>query len=316
MPIADTVLDLIGRTPLVRLHALTTGAGCLAEVLAKLEYFNPAASIKDRLALAMVEAAEQTGRLTPGQTPPQVIVEPTSGNTGIGLALVASVKGYRVILTMPESMSAERKALLRGVGAALVLTPASGGMAAAVAEAERITAATPGAVMLGQFTNPAGPAVHAQHTAREIWDDCAGAVDIVVAGIGTGGTATGLGRRLKELNAAVRVYGVEPAESPVLTGGKAGPHLIQGIGAGFVPEILERGVLDGIIDIPGEEALATARALIRKEGIYCGISSGAAAAAAIRLAKDPANRGKRIVFVAPDTADRYLSTRLFEESPV
>lgn len=313
MPIADTVLDLIGRTPLVRLSVLAQAQGCVAEVIAKLEYFNPAASIKDRLANAMVEAAEREGKLKPGQFPPQVIVEPTSGNTGIGLALVAAVKGYSLILTMPESMSEERKALLRGLGADLVLTPADQGMNGAVAEAARLVQSTPGAVMLQQFSNPAGPEVHARTTAQEIWDDCEGKVDIAVAGVGTGGTITGIGRRLKELNPAARIYAVEPAESPVLEGGQPGPHLIQGIGAGFVPEVLDRGVLDGVLAVPGELALTTARDLVRKEGIFCGISSGAAAAAALQLGKDPANKGKRIVFIAPDTADRYLSTRLFED---
>ena len=316
MLIADTVLDLIGHTPLVRLNAVAGERGCVAEVIAKLEYFNPAASIKDRLAHAMIEAAERDGKLKPGQTPPQVIVEPTSGNTGIGLALVAAVKGYGLILTMPESMSAERKALLRGLGANLVLTPAAQGMGGAIAEAMRIVQDTPGAVMLQQFSNPAGPDVHARTTAQEIWDDCEGRVDMVVAGVGTGGTITGIGRRLKELNRSIRIYAVEPAESPVLEGGKPGPHLIQGIGAGFVPDVLDRAILDGVIPVSGESALATARELVRKEGIFCGISSGAAAAAALTLGADPANKGKRIVFIAPDTADRYLSTRLFEDGKI
>ena len=313
MPIAENVLELIGRTPMVRLQKLVQERGGRAEVAAKLEYFNPASSVKDRLALAMVEAAEKDGLLAPGQHPAQVIVEPTSGNTGIGLALVAAVKGYSLVLTMPESMSNERKMLLRGLGATLVLTPAALGMNGAVQEATRIVEKTPGAVMLQQFNNPAGPDVHARTTAKEIWDACEGRVDIVVAGIGTGGTATGIGKRMKELNPAVRVYGVEPMESAVLSGGKAGPHLIQGIGAGFVPGALDVSVLAGVIAVPGEKALETARKLMRQEGIFCGISSGAAAFAALELADDPANKGCRIVFVAPDTADRYLSTRLFEE---
>lgn len=314
MKIADSVLDLIGRTPLVRLHALAEEEGCGAEVLVKLEYYNPGSSVKDRLAQAMVEAAEAAGQLKPGQNPPQVIVEPTSGNTGIGLALVAAVRGYRLLIVMPESMSQERKTLLAGLGATLVLTTAAGGMNAAITKAKRLVAETPGAVMLDQFTNPAGPDVHARHTAQEIWDDCDGKVDIAVAGIGTGGTATGLGRRLKELNPAIRVYGVEPAESAVLNGGTPGPHLIQGIGAGFAPVILERDLLDGVLVVPGEQALSTARALMRREGIFCGISAGAAVRAALSLAKDPANQGKRIVCIAPDTAERYLSTRLFTET--
>lgn len=313
MPIAANMLELVGRTPMVRLGKLVEANSGQAEVAAKLEYFNPASSVKDRLALAMVEAAERDGKLKPGLDPAGVIVEPTSGNTGIGLALVAAVKGYSLVLTMPESMSNERKTLLRGMGATLVLTPAALGMNGAIQEAAKITAETPGAVMLQQFTNPAGPEVHARTTAGEIWDDCGGRVDIVVAGIGTGGTATGIARRMKDLDPAVRVYGVEPTESAVLSGGKAGPHLIQGIGAGFVPEILDQSLLAGVIAVTGEKALETARALMRLEGIFCGISSGAAAFAALQLAGDPANKGRRIVFVAPDTAERYLSTRLFEE---
>ena len=313
MPIANTVLDLVGWTPMVRLRKLEKEWDAQAEVVAKLEYFNPGSSIKDRLASAMVEAAEAEGKLKPDCDPAQVIVEPTSGNTGIGLALVAAVKGYSLILTMPESMSNERKMLLRGLGAKLVLTPAAAGMSGAIKEAEDIVARTPGAVMLQQFANQAGPQVHARTTAKEIWDDCGGRVDIVVAGIGTGGTATGIARRLRELAPAARVYGVEPTESAVLSGGKAGPHLIQGIGAGFVPEVLDKSVLAGIIAVPGEKALETARALMRREGIFCGISSGAAAFAALELARDPANKGARIVFIAPDTAERYLSTKLFEE---
>lgn len=309
MPPAAHILERIGRTPLVRLNALTRGLE--AEVLAKLEYVNPGGSVKDRLALAMVEDAEERGILVPGRNPPQVIVENTSGNTGIGLALVAAVKGYGLIITMPESMSEERKTLLRGLGAKLVLTPAGAGMAGAGAEAERIGRETPGAVLLRQFSNPAGPAVHARTTAREIWDDCGGRIDMAVAGAGTGGTVMGLSRGLKAGNPAVRVFAVEPAESPVLSGGTAGPHLIQGIGAGFVPDILRLEELDGVIPVPGEKALATARALMTREGLFCGISSGAAAFAALELAKDPANAGKRIVFIAPDTADRYLSTGLF-----
>ena len=313
MSIAENILDRIGHTPVVRLNKLTKEQGCLADVAAKLEFFNPASSIKDRLALAMVEAAEKKGILEPGRTPAQVIVEPTSGNTGIGLALVAAVKGYALVLTMPESMSNERKTLLRGLGARLVLTPAAQGMDGAIQEAAKIVNETAGAVMLQQFKNPAGPDIHARTTAQEIWNDCAGKVDIIVAGIGTGGTATGIGRRMKELDPAVRVYGVEPAESPVLSGGRPGPHLIQGIGAGFVPKILDMGVLAGIVTAPGEKALETVRKLMREEGIFCGISSGAAAWAALQLARDKANKGCRIVFVAPDTAERYLSTRLFEE---
>lgn len=309
--IADSILDCIGRTPLVRLHALAKQRGCVAEVLAKLEYYNPGASIKDRLALAMVDAAESEGALTPHSSPPMSIVEPTSGNTGIGLALVAAARGYRLVVTMPESMSEERKTLLRGLGAELVLTPASGGMGAAVAEAERIAKERSGAVMLSQFTNPAGPKVHAEHTGQEIWDACEGRVDIAVVAVGTGGTISGVGRRLKERDPKVRIYAVEPAESAVLSGGKAGPHIVQGIGAGFVPEILDRSVIDGYMAVPGEDALKTAKELMLLEGIFGGISSGAAAFAALHLGAAPENAGKRIVFIVPDTADRYLSTRLF-----
>ncbi len=312
MSIAPDILRLIGRTPLVRLNRLP-GPNAPAELVAKLEYYNPASSIKDRLALAMIEDAEQRGALTPRSTPPGVIVEPTSGNTGIGLALVAAVKGYRLLLTMPESMSEERKALLRGVGAELVLTPAAKGMSGAVAEAERITAETPGAVMLSQFSNPAGPDMHARTTAQELWHDCAGKLDVVVAGIGTGGTAMGIARALKEKNPTARVYGVEPTESPVLSGGKPSPHPIQGIGAGFVPDIVDTSLLAGVIQVAGNDALATARGLIREEGIFCGISAGAACFAALELGKRPENAGARIAFIVPDSADRYLSTRLFTD---
>lgn len=313
MPIANSVLELIGKTPLTRLRTLPRAAGCVAEIVAKLEYRNPGFSVKDRLAQAMVEAAEAQGLLTPGLTPAQTIVEPTSGNTGIGLALVAAVKGYSLILTMPESMSEERKALLRGLGARLTLTPAEQGMGGAVREAGEIARRTPGAVMLQQFRNPAGPEVHARTTGQEIWDDCEGKVDIVVACIGTGGTITGIGRRLRELNPEVRIYGVEPAESAVLSGKAAGPHLIQGIGAGFVPEVLDLGVLTGVLTVPGEEALRTAGKLMRREGIFCGISAGAAAHAALELGRREENRGRRIVFIVPDLAERYLSTRLFKD---
>ena len=296
---------------MVRLAVLPEEMGCVAEIVAKLEYFNPAGSVKDRLAKRLVETAERDGLLAPGKTPPHTIVEPTSGNTGIGLALVAAVRGYSLILTMPESMSTERIHLLRGLGAQLVLTPAAKGMSGAVAEADRIARETPGAVILRQFSNPEGPVVHYLTTGQEIWDDCKGRVDIAVIGIGTGGTITGVARKLKERNPAVQVFGVEPAESAVLSGHAAGPHLIQGIGAGFVPDILERDLLDGVIAVPGERAIAAAQALMRREGLFCGISSGAAAHVSLELGKKPENKGKRIVFIAPDTADRYLSTRLF-----
>ena len=311
MRIANTMLDLVGNTPLVRLNKLASPNG--AEVVAKLEYYNPASSVKDRVARGMVEDAEKTGRLVPNQNPPQVIIEPTSGNTGVGLAFVAAAKGYRLILTMPENMSEERKILLRGLGAEVVLTPKAGGMAAAVSEAERLVKTTPGAVMLGQFSNPANPAAHYATTADEIWRDTGGKIDIFISAAGTGGTVTGVGRRLKERKPEVAVYAVEPAESPVLSGGKAGVHGIQGIGAGFVPDILDRSLLDGVLTVTTDEALSFAKRMIREEGILCGISSGAAGFAAARLAADPALRGKRVVFIVCDTAERYLSTPLFSE---
>lgn len=311
MRIASTMLDLVGNTPLVRLNRLAPADG--AEIVAKLEYYNPASSVKDRVALGMITAAEKAGKLVPGRTPPQVIVEPTSGNTGIGLAFASAVKGYRLILTMPESMSDERKTLLRGMGATVVLTPAAGGMAAAVAEAEKLAREVPGAVMLDQFANPANPATHYATTAEEIWNCTDGNVNVFVSAAGTGGTVTGVGQRLKELKPDIAVYAVEPSESPVLSGGQPGKHGIQGIGAGFVPGIIDCSVLDGILTVSTDEALAFAQRMIREEGILCGISSGAAGHAAVRLAADPVFRGRRIVFLVPDTAERYLSTKLFAE---
>ena len=312
MTIANSILDLTGNTPLVRLNAIPASLpGCGAEVLAKLEFYNPSSSVKDRLALAMVEAAEQAGQLVPHANPPHMVVEPTSGNTGIGLAVVAAVKGYRLVLTMPESMSEERKAILRGMGAELVLTPKAQGMTGAVNEAERITAANPGAVLLQQFANLAGPLMHERTTGQEIWRDTGGNIDIFVAGIGTGGTFTGVARALKAHNPAVRTFGVEPDESPVLSGGSAQPHPIQGIGAGFVPKALDVSLLDGVIRVTGQQAMQAARRLMREEGIFTGISAGAAAHAALHLACQPENNGKRIVFIACDTAERYLSTALF-----
>ena len=314
MRIANTVLDLVGRTPMVRLHTLVSpDSGCHAEVVAKLEYFNPASSVKDRLALAMIEDAEKNGILIPHSKGHNVIVEPTSGNTGIGLAFVAAVKGYKLILTMPENMTNERKMMLKGLGAQLVLTPKEKGMTGALEEARKIVAATPGALLLQQFANAAGPLVHERTTGAEIWEDCEGKVDIFIAGIGTGGTISGVGKKLKSMNPQVRIVGVEPAESPVLSGGKAGPHLIAGIGAGFVPEVLQRDVIDSIVQVRSEDAIATAKLLRQKEGILAGISSGASAYAALELAKKPENAGKRIVFIACDTAERYLSSALFAD---
>ena len=302
MKVANCVTELIGNTPLIRLGKL---AGDLpAEVIGKLEYFNPGGSIKDRAALHMVIEAERDGRLRPGG----VIVEPTSGNTGIGLALVAATRGYRLILAMPESMSEERKALLGGLGVELVLTPAALGMAGSVSEAERIVSSTSGAIMLEQFENPANPKAHYTTTAEEIWKDTEGRIDVFVSAVGTGGTLTGVSEKLKEYKPTLVSVAVEPDESPLLSGGEAGPHLIQGIGAGFVPEVLDRSQIDRVERVAGTDAIATARRLIREEGIFCGISSGAAACAALRIAAEPQNRGKMIVFIVCDTADRYLST--------
>lgn len=303
--------SIVGETPMIRLVSLPQKHGCLGEIVMKLEYFNPAGSIKDRIAKSMVEDAEARGLLTPGSG--QSIVESTSGNTGVGLAFMAAIKGYRLVIAMPESMSEERKSLLKGMGAELVLTPAAGGMEAAGAEAARLVAATPGAVTLSQFSNPANVKAHYKGTGPEMWQQCGSKIDIFVAGIGTGGTITGAGRYLRECSKTIKIYGVEPAESPLLSEGRSGPHLIQGIGANFVPEILDRSIIDEIIQVPGLKAIETARELIREEGIICGISSGANAYAAIELAKRPENRGKRIACIACDTAERYLSTKLFKD---
>ena len=296
---------------MLRLAALPQKYDCVAEIVMKLEYFNPAGSIKDRIAQSMIEDAESRGALKPhsGQT----IVESTSGNTGVGLAFLAAIKGYKLIIVMPESMSEERKNLLKGMGAELVLTPAAGGMDAANAEAARLVAMNPGSVTLGQFSNPANVKAHYNGTGPEMWEQCGSKIDIFVTGVGTGGTITGVGRYLKECSKTVKVYGVEPAESPMLSEGRFGPHLIQGIGTNFIPDILDRSVIDDIIKVPGQEAIKVARELITKEGIICGISSGANVWAAIELAKRPENRGKRIACIACDTAERYLSTKLFKD---
>lgn len=304
MRVADSLIDLIGGTPLVRLSRL--GRALPVEILGKLEAKNPLGSVKDRIAWAMISDAEQRGLLKPGG----VVVEPTSGNTGIGLAFVCAIRGYRLILTMPETMSAERRAILSALGAELVLTPAEEGMSGAVKAAEELVARY-GAFMPQQFKNPANPAIHARTTAEEIWRDTDGEVDIFVAGIGTGGTITGVGRVLKERNPQVRVVGVEPAGSPVLSEGKPGPHKIQGIGAGFVPEVLDRELIDEVLTVRDEEAAETARRLAREEGILAGISSGAAVAAALRVANRPQSRGKTVVVILPDTGERYLSTGLY-----
>lgn len=319
MVIFDDATKLVGRTPLVRINRLgspqgswakvTGGAPPAAQILAKLEFYNPANSVKDRLGVAIVDAAEADGSLQPGGT----IVEGTSGNTGIALAWVGATRGYNVILTMPESMSKERRALLRAFGAQLVLTPASEGMKGAVQEAERIAASQPGAVLARQFANLANAEIHRRTTAEEIWEDTAGQVDIFIAGIGTGGTITGVGEVLKGRNPGIKVIGVEPKESPILNGGQPGPHKIQGIGANFIPEILNTNIYDEIIDIDADTAINTARAAAREEGLLVGISSGAALAAAIQVANRPENSGKTIVVMVPDFGERYLTTPLYQD---
>lgn len=309
MNIAQDVTALIGRTPLVSLSRFSAARSLQTPLVAKVEAFNPGGSAKDRVAQAMLDDAEARGLLGAGA----VIIEPTSGNTGVGLALLAAVRGYRVILTMPESMSLERRRLLQAFGAEIVLTPAADGMAGAVARAEALHAALPGSLIAGQFENPANPAAHERTTGPEIWRDTDGTVDVFVACVGTGGTVSGAGRYLKAQNPAVRIVAVEPAASPLLSEGRAGAHGIQGIGANFVPETFDRAVVDEILTVTDEEAFETARALARLEGLLVGISSGAAAAAAASLAARPDMAGKRIVVLLPDTGERYLSTGLFEE---
>jgi cysteine synthase len=307
--IYDSIIDTIGATPLVRLSRMADAHGVRAELVAKLEFFNPLASVKDRIGLAMIEAAERERKITPRST---VLVEPTSGNTGIALAFVAAAKGYRLILTMPESMSVERRKMLKLLGAEIELTPAAEGMKGAIRRAEELIKTLPDAVMPQQFSNAANPAVHRRTTAEEIWRDTAGRVDAVVSGVGTGGTITGVGEVLKARKAGIRMIAVEPEDSPVLSGGKPGPHKIQGIGAGFVPEILNREVIDEIIRVGNETAFQTARECARVEGVPVGISSGAAIAAAMEVGARPEYAGKMIVVVIPSFAERYLSTALFE----
>ncbi|BBB93402.1 MAG TPA: cysteine synthase A [Methylomusa anaerophila] len=307
--IAGNLTELIGNTPLLELKNYNAAKNVGAKVIAKLEYFNPLSSVKDRIGLAMIKAAEDKGLINKNS----VIIEPTSGNTGVGLAFVAAARGYRLILTMPETMSIERRKLLKALGAELELTPGAKGMKGAIERAEELAKETPNSFIPQQFKNPANPEIHRKTTAEEIWNDTDGEVDIVIGGVGTGGTITGVGEVLKQRKPSVKVIAVEPADSPVLSGGNPGPHKIQGIGAGFVPEVLNRDVLDEIYKVQNEEAFAAARTVAKVEGLLVGISSGAALFAATQLALRPENKGKNIVVILPDTGERYLSTPLFEE---
>lgn len=305
--IAKKLTDLIGNTPLLELSNFNNKKAVGATIIAKLEYFNPGGSVKDRIALAMIEDAEKQGILKPGS----LIIEPTSGNTGVGLALVAAAKGYQLTLTMPETMSIERRNLLKALGANIVLTPGAAGMQGAIDKAEALRNENPGSVILQQFENPANPATHKRTTAEEIWRDIDGQIDIFVAGVGTGGTISGTGARLKELNPNIRIVAVEPAGSPVLSGGKPGPHKLQGIGAGFIPKTYDAKVVDQVIPVENDNAIRTSRELAQTEGLLVGISAGAATYAATQLAARPENKGKRIVVLLPDTGERYLSTELY-----
>ena len=312
--IAKQMTDLIGKTPLVALNKYSAFRGLKTPLVAKVEFFNPGGSVKDRIALGMVEAAEKDGTLKPGAT----IIEPTSGNTGVGLALVAAVKGYKLILTMPETMSVERRNLVKAYGAKVELTPGKDGMNGAIKAAEKLRDGIEGAVILGQFTNPANPQRHYDTTAVELWNDTDGDIDIFVAGVGTGGTLSGIGKYLKEKNPNIKIVAVEPSTSPVLSGGKSGPHKIQGIGAGFIPQTYHAEVVDEILTVDNDDAIRTGRQLAQQEGLLVGISSGAAAFAAAELAQRPKNKDKKIVMLLPDTGERYLSTVLyaFDEYPL
>lgn len=306
--IAKQLTELVGNTPLLQLNSYSKKENLNTNIIAKLEYFNPAGSVKDRIALAMIEDAEKRGVIKPGAT----IIEPTSGNTGVGLAFVSAVKGYKLILTMPETMSVERRNLVKAYGATVVLTPGSAGMKGAIAKAEELRDATPGSIILQQFENPANPAIHYATTAEEIWRDTDGKIDIFVAGVGTGGTVSGIGKRLKELNPNIKIVAVEPETSAVLSGEAPGAHKIQGIGAGFIPKTFDRNAVDEIFKAPNDAAILTSRKIAASEGLLVGISSGASAYAATQLAKDPANKGKVIVALLPDTGERYLSTVLYD----
>lgn len=306
--IAKKLTDIIGNTPLLELSNFSQNRGLKKPLIAKIESFNPGGSAKDRIALAMVEDAERKGLLSPGAT----IIEPTSGNTGVGLALVAAVKGYKLILTMPETMSIERRKLVQAYGAQVVLTPGAAGMQGSIDEAERLRDSIPGSIILQQFENPANPAAHYNSTGIEIWNDTDGRVDIFVAGVGTGGTISGVGKRLKEYNPNVKIVGAEPASSPILNGGKAGPHKIQGIGANFIPKIYDASVVDEVIDVADDSALLTGRSVAAEEGLLVGISSGAALSAAVEIALRPENHDKNIVVLLTDTGERYLSTELYK----